>query len=166
MTNRMRSFAGVATAAALLAGGGGVAFAHGAHKAAKKSSPPLFVQVVSKAGFGATVSALKHSVASNGMMVLGTLNQKGALSTTGLHLKGAESFFVGNPVMGKKFFQMDPAVGTEVPVRVFVWVNPKGKTELGYYNPQVLFTALNPHMAKMGAKMAMMIGKIVQQAAK
>ena len=164
----MKGFRGLAAGAVLvtaIVASGSAAFAASGHSRAA-SKAPLFIQVVSKASFSQTVAQLKRAIAANGMMVLGTINQKGALSTTGLNLKGAESFFVGNPVIGKKFFEMDPAIGTELPVRVFVWVNAQGKAELGYFNPSVMFSAVSPQMGKMSAKIAMMIGAIVQQAAK
>lgn len=96
--------------------------------------------------FSATVSALKSSVSSAGMMVLGTLNQAGALSVAGLHLKGAETFFVGNPTVAKKLFSMDPAIGIDLPVRMYVWVSG-GKTEVGYLDPASVAAAVNPAFA-------------------
>lgn len=159
-----RVAAGAMLATAIMASGS-VAFAAGTHHRAG-SRAQVFIQVVSKASFSQTVSQLKHAVAANGMMVLGTLNQKGALSTTGLKLKGAESFFIGNPVIGAKLFKMDPAIGTEIPARVYVWVNAKGKTELGYFNPTVLFSAVSGAMGKQSGMIAMALSKIVHTAAK
>lgn len=165
MTKFSSSMAALASAMVIVGTGAGVAWAHSTpHSAHTKT--PLFIQVVSKAYFDQTVSALKHAIAANGMMVLGTLNQKGALSTTGLNLKGAESFFVGNPVAGKKFFLMDSAIGVDVPVRIYVWVNAQHKTEIGYFNPAVLFKAVNPQLAPAGRKMAMMFAKIAAQASR
>lgn len=86
-------------------------------------------------------------------MVLGKLNQAGALSQTGLHLAGAESFFIGNPVVGKKAFKMDAAVGAELPMRLYVWVNGQGTTEIGYFTPSDLLTAVNAKLAAMGSMM-------------
>jgi uncharacterized protein (DUF302 family) len=65
---------------------------------------------------------------------MGMLNQAHALSMTGLHLQGAESFFVGNPVVGKKLFAADPAVGAVVPLRIYVW-EKGGETHVGYFQP-------------------------------
>lgn len=159
------SLAAIVSAMVIVGGAAGIAAAHSAsHRTSGKS--PMFVQVVSKVYFDQTVSQLKHAIAANGMMVLGTLDQKGALSTTGLNLKGAESFFVGNPVMGKKFFMADAAIGVEVPVRLYVWVNAQHRTEIGYYNPAVLFKAVNPKLAMAGRQLAMMIGKIAAEAAR
>lgn len=126
----------------------------------------LFIVKSSHKSFNSTISQLKHSVASNGMMVLGDLNQAGALSTTGLHLAGAHAFFIGNPVTGKKLFQMNPAVGQVLPIRVYVWVNNKGKTEIGYFRPSTLLGDVNHQLKKMaGPMMDKTFAKVVAGAA-
>ena len=122
---------------------------------------PEFVHAKASGSFDATVASLKKAVASNGMMVLGTLNQKGALSTTGLVLEGAESFFVGNPVAGKALFEMDAAAGAAIPLRVYVWVDGTGATEVGYFKPSDLLGGVSPEVAQMGAKMDGVFAKIL-----
>ncbi len=64
----------------------------------------IFVQATSSKSFDATVGALKRAAGSNGMMIMGHVDQASALSMTGLHLAGAESFLVGNPTVGKEFY--------------------------------------------------------------
>lgn len=125
---------------------------------------PQFLHATSSASFDATVSRLKKAVASNGMMVLGKLDQKGALSTTGLNLLGAEAFFIGNPVVGKKLFQKDAAAGAVIPLRVYVWADQGGKTEVGYFEPSDLFASVSPELVKAGGKMDGVFAKILSQA--
>lgn len=52
---------------------------------------PFFTATTPKS-FPAQASSLKTAVSSARMMVLGQRNQAGALSVTGFHLKGAETF--------------------------------------------------------------------------
>nr|CEL17498.1 SCE36.05c, unknown, len: 407aa; contains a repeat region [Kibdelosporangium sp. MJ126-NF4] len=47
------------------------------------------VTVASDKDFQSTVDGVKQAVSANGMMILGDLDQAGALKTTGLELKGA-----------------------------------------------------------------------------
>ncbi len=129
--------------------------------AAPALSVPLLTSTTSKS-FSAAVSSLKTAVSSAGMMVLGELNQAGALSVAGLHLKGAESFFVGNPVVGKKFFQMNPAIGAVIPVHLYVFVNSSGRTELAYLDPSRLAGVVDPMLAKPAAMLAGAAAKIVR----
>jgi uncharacterized protein (DUF302 family) len=121
-----------------------------------------FTSYTSTKSFDDTVSALKQAVAGSGMMVLGDMNQAGALKTTGLSLKGAQTFFVGNPVKGKMFFQQDPAIGAVLPLRLYVWADGNGTAHVGYFDPAALFKAVNPQLAGGGhqlATAAAMIGK-------
>jgi len=129
------------------------------------ANPPVtFVQRSSSQSYTETLASLKRAIAGNGMMVLGQLDQKGALSMTGLHLAGAHTFFVGNPVVGKKLFQSDPAVGAVVPLRVYVWIDASGRTRIGYFEPSRLLTAIDPHLAKAGAMLDKTFARIVAQA--
>ncbi|UQA91108.1 DUF302 domain-containing protein [Streptomyces halobius] len=124
-----------------------------------------FTSYASSTSFDDTVSALKKSVADNGMMVLGDLNQAGALKSTGLSLKGAHTFFVGNPAKGKMFFQKNPAIGAEIPVRMYVWADDEGTTHIGYFDPAPMFKAIDPELADGGKQMAMAVEKITKGAA-
>lgn len=121
-----------------------------------------FIAVKSTHGYSATVKALQHSVKSNGLMVMGKVNQKGILSMTGLNLAGAESFLVGNPRVGKKLFSEDPAVAAVVPARISVWVKA-GTTYVGYFKPSAQLGALSSALSKPGQMLDKKFQKIVQE---
>lgn len=138
---------------------GGIGLAHA------ESGSGNFVSVQSHRSFAGTVSALKSAVASNHMMVMGKIDQAKVLSMTGLHLAGGESFLVGNPVIGKKAFSMDPAAGIVLPARMYVW-SDHGKTYVGYLKPSFVLGAVNPKFDMMSNKLDMAFRKIADQAAK
>ena len=141
--------ASAALGASLLTAGSAAAARAEVHRPATSAAVEVpFLGATTTKSFAATTSSLKTAVSSAGMMVLGQLNQAGALSVTGLHLKGAETFFVGNPTTGKKLFAMDPAVGAVIPVRMYVWVDGAGQTEVGYLQPSALGKAVSPALAK------------------
>src|SRR5258708_3278648 len=89
--------------------------------------------------FQGTVDALKMAVSSNGMMILGELDQAAALSPTGLNLHGAHTFFVGNPSAGKMFFQQTAAIGAVIPLRIFVWAGDDDKAHVSFFDPAPQF---------------------------
>jgi len=95
---------------------------------------------------------------------MGKVNQKAILSMTGLNLKGAESFLVGNPRLGKKLFSMNPAVAAVVPARISVWVS-HGATYIGYFQPSSQMNAISGGLAKPGKMLDMKFHKIVEDAA-
>jgi uncharacterized protein (DUF302 family) len=138
--------------------------AAGASPTAGSAVSTSFVTVTSSKSFAETVEALKHSVSGAGMMVLGELNQAGALSITGLKLPGAESLFVGNPTTGKMFFEADPAAGAVIPIRMYVWQNKAGKSEIGYFEPASLLGGVNPKLATPAKKLSMMAAQIAKGA--
>jgi len=121
---------------------------------APQSVQTQLVTLASNQPFDATIDALKQAVSSNGMMILGDLDQAGALQTTGLQLAGAHSFFVGNPAAGKMFFEKTPAIGTVIPLRMFVWADNDGTASVSYFDPKPLFEAVDPGLADGGQKMS------------
>ncbi len=145
------------------------AFAHSsgqwAGQSAGQSVGGSFVTVKSTHNYAATVNSLQRAIKSNGLMVMGRVNQKAILSMTGLHLEGAESFLVGNPRVGKKLFSMNPAVAAVVPSRISVWAN-KGTTYIGYFKPSALMGAISPRLAMPGKMLDKKFHMIVWDAAK
>lgn len=107
-----------------------------------------FVQEVSSHSFEQTIGSLKHAVSSNGMMVLGHLNQGKVMSMTGLRLSG-QSFFIGNPTVGKKIFSMSPAAGAVVPLRIYLW-EAGGEAHVGYFQPSSLLSGISPKLGMPG----------------
>ena len=124
-----------------------------------------FVSVQSHQSYSATVSSLKEAVSSNGMMVMGQINQAKVLSMTGLKLEGAESFFVGNPNMGKKIFGMNPAAGAVLPARVYVW-SDKGKAYVGYFKPSAELSEISPKLGMAGSMLDQKLQMVASQATK
>jgi uncharacterized protein (DUF302 family) len=76
------------------------------------------------------------------------------LSAPGLQLEGAHSFFVGNPAAGRTFFEATPAIGAVIPLRIHVWAGDDGSAHVGYFDPQPLFTAVDPQLADGGQQMS------------
>lgn len=124
-----------------------------------------FVTVKSAHNYSATVDSLQRAIKSNGLMVMGNVNQKAIMSMTGLNLEGAESFLVGNPRVGKELFSMNPAVAAVIPSRISVWAI-QGTTYVGYFKPSALLGMITPKLGEPGAMLDMKFEKIVQDATK
>lgn len=110
------------------------------------------VTVASQKSFDQTINQVKSAVSQGGMMVMGEVNQGNMLAMTGLKLK-ATLFLVGNPTVGKKIFEQDPAAGLYVPIRVFVYEGKDGKTYVSYDKPSSLLAPLNNKDINMTASM-------------
>lgn len=115
-----------------------------------QSIEPVTVQ--SAKNFDGTVAALKKAVSGGGMMVLSELDQGNILSMTGISIK-VQTFFIGNPNIGKDAFSEDLSVGVAIPVRVNVYEDA-GKTYISYYKPSELLEFSTSKKVKMiGNKM-------------
>lgn len=119
---------------------------------AYSQSGPGIVKVQSSKNFDQTVSAFKKMVSGNGMMVMGQLNQGKVLSMTGISVK-SQTFFVGNPNVGKKLFSADHAAGAVVPVRVNIFEDANGHTYVAYIPPSEELSSLNNKKVSMVANM-------------
>src|SRR5258708_1614853 len=110
------------------------------------------VTVASDKSFEDVSRAVKSLVAKNSMMVMAEVNQGKMLSMTGLSLK-ATLFIVGNPTVGKQLFEQDQAVGLYVPLRVFVYADPAGKTFVSYDKPSAILSQFQNEKIAMVAQM-------------
>ncbi|OBS02437.1 hypothetical protein A9W98_14950 [Mycobacterium gordonae] len=124
-----------------------------------------FVNYTAAKGFEATVDALNKAAADHAMMIVGEVNEDAELAANGLRLPGASSFFVGNPGLGKKFFDATKAIGAVVPVRMHVWVDGDGPAHIGYFDPAAQFTAVDPALGEGGQQISQQIRTIAEAAA-
>jgi len=99
-----------------------------------QSNGDLLVRVQAQGSVSQVAGRLKQAVSQNGLMVMGQLNQGKVLGMTGANVE-SQSFFVGNPKLGKKLFEADEGVGVVVPVRVNVYRDGQGHTVISYLKP-------------------------------
>ena len=110
------------------------------------------VTVPSDKSFDEVTKVVKSVVAKNSMMIMAEVDQGKMLSMTGLNLK-ATLYIVGNPVVGKQLFEQDHAVGLYVPVRIFVYSDASGKTNVAYDKPSTLLSQFQNPKVNMVAEM-------------
>ncbi|QUR68690.1 DUF302 domain-containing protein [Mycobacterium spongiae] len=132
---------------------------------APRAVSTTFISYASGQNFEATVDALHKAAADNGMMIVGDVNQDAELAATGLQLPGAHSFFVGNPKIGKTFFESTQAIGAVIPVRVSVWVDGDGPAHISYFDPAPEFAAVDPDLGDGGQQVSQAIRTIAEAAA-
>ncbi|OBJ84654.1 hypothetical protein A9W97_20220 [Mycobacterium gordonae] len=124
-----------------------------------------FVSYTANQGFEATVGALTKAAGDHGMTIVGEVNQDAELAANGLRLPGAHTFFVGNPQLGKTFFDATKAIGAVVPVRMHVWADADGPAHIGYFDPAPEFSAVDPGLADGGQQISQQIRAIAEAAA-
>jgi len=85
-------------------------------------------------------------------MVMAEVDQGKMLSMAGAKLN-AKLFIVGNPTVGKELFEQDHAVGLYVPLRIFVYSDPAGKTFVSYDKPSTILAQFGNQKIGMVAQM-------------
>ena len=110
------------------------------------------VVVASSTSFEQTNDAIKSLVAKNGMMIMAEVDQGNMLSMTGFSLK-AKLLLIGNPNVGKQLFEQNHSVGLYVPLRLFVYNDENGKTQISYDKPSALLAKFDNEKITMVAQM-------------
>ena len=110
------------------------------------------IVVISSKSFDQTNDAIKSLVAKNGMMVMAEVDQGNMLSMTGFSLK-AKLYLIGNPTVGKQLFEQNHSVGLYVPLRLFIYNDENGKTQISYDKPSALLAQYQNAKITMVAQM-------------
>ena len=119
---------------------------------AENSSQGDRIVVASSTSFEKTNDAIKSLVAKNGMMIMAEVDQGNMLSMTGFSLK-AKLYLIGNPTVGKQLFEQNHSVGLYVPLRLFVYNDENGKTQISYDKPSRLLAQFQNEKVTMVAQM-------------
>lgn len=130
-----------------------------------QASGDLLVRVKAQGSVSQVASRLKKAVSDNGLMVMGQLNQGKVLGMTGADV-ASESFFIGNPKVGKKLFDADKGVGSVVPPRVNIYKDSDGQTYISYLKPSAELAAFgNDRIDKVAAMLDRKLAAIAHAAA-
>ncbi len=83
----------------------------------------------------------------------------------GAKIKGATTIEFGKPEMGKLLLPMNPAIGLEMPGRIYVYETPDGTVTVSYRKVAAQYASYGvPEVAKAGQMMHMMADKITTAA--
>lgn len=127
---------------------------------------PNRVDKTSRKSFSDTLKAVEKAIESDGMMIVARIDHKNMLSMVGARIGGATTIEFGKPDMGKMLLPMNPAIGLEMPARIYVYESGDGKTILSFRKMQLQFDAYgSPEVANAGGMMDMMLDKITSAAA-
>ena len=130
-----------------------------------QASGDLLVRVKAQGSVSQVASRLKKAVSDNGLMVMGHLDQGKVLGMTGADVT-SESFFIGNPQVGKKLFGADRGVGVAVPPRVNIYRDGQGQTYISYLKPSAELGAFgNEKIDKVAAMLDQKLAAIARAAA-
>lgn len=149
---RRRALAGLVATAALapaLVGCGEELASAGAEQARASATPDSrsvgveegagLVTVRSPKSVPSTVARITRAVEANPMLTLvATVDHAAAAREVGLSLRPTTVLLVGNPMAGTPLMQASQTTGIDLPQKLLVWQDARGRTMVSYNDPAYL----------------------------
>ncbi|WP_068469241.1 DUF302 domain-containing protein [Candidatus Protochlamydia phocaeensis] len=85
-----------------------------------------------------TVQHLDAALRAKGTPVFALIDHSGEASRVGLSLADEKLLIFGDPKVGTFLMQENPAIGFDLPLKVLVWKDASGSTQIAYTDPSVL----------------------------
>ncbi|NAS31077.1 DUF302 domain-containing protein [Flavobacteriaceae bacterium R38] len=83
-------------------------------------------------------SQLKEQIENKGFKVIADVNHAASATKVELELRPTRTLIFGNPQGGTKLMQQDQAIGLDLPLKILIWEDEEGKTNLSYYDGTTL----------------------------
>ena len=96
--------------------------------------PDRVVNQESKFGVDETFDRLRKALAGGKVPVFATIDHADNATKAGLSMSPAKVVIFGNPAVGTKLMQQDIAVSLELPLRIAVWQDARGRTWVSYHD--------------------------------
>ena len=89
-----------------------------------------------------TVSQLSDTLISQlkekGFKIIATIDHAIAAQVAGLELRPTQTIIFGNPKGGTLLMQQDQRIGLDLPLKIMIWEDEAGDTQVSYYNATTL----------------------------
>jgi uncharacterized protein (DUF302 family) len=96
------------------------------------TAPEGLTTIASPSDFPATVERLEKSIASHGMTVMARLDHAKGAELAGLSLPPTLVLIFGNAKAGTPLMQVNRTIGVDLPLKILVWQDEQGVTQLTY----------------------------------
>ncbi len=93
------------------------------------------VRHTSRYPFDETITRLTQAIEERGITLLAQVPHGAAARKAGLELRDTTLLIFGNPRGGTPLMAVNQEVGLDLPLRILVWVNAQGRTQLTYNAP-------------------------------
>lgn len=124
------------------------------------------VDKTSNLSFSDTVKKVEAVLKGEHMMVVAKIDHQNMLKMVGAKINGSVTIEFGKPDMGKMLFMMNPAVGMEMPHKIFIFETADKKVVISYQKASPGFAAYGQEAANMGGMVDMMLEKIATEASR
>ena len=121
----------------------------------------------SQAGPRLTMRRLVSAVGARGLKVFGRVNHEAGAQAAGMSLRPTELLVFGDPRTGTPLIQADQRIGIDLPLKVQVWLDAEGRTQVTYVDPVAIVrrrrgldSALEARARDMAAGLAAIVGEV------
>jgi len=92
---------------------------------------------------GDTVARFLDLLASKGQKVFDVIDQRAEARAVGLDLRETTLVIFGNPAAGTGVMEAAPLAALDLPLKILVWSDAEGVTQVSYTDPSVLAARYN-----------------------
>jgi uncharacterized protein (DUF302 family) len=96
------------------------------------------VDVPSNHSVDQTVERLKDILQAKGITLFALIDHSGEAEKVGMKMPPTELLIFGNPKGGTPLMLAAPSVGIDLPLKILVWQDNRGKVWLSYNSPEYL----------------------------
>lgn len=102
------------------------------------AEPTHFIQISSPHSVSKTADKLVQVITKKGLALFARVNHAKGARNVGMDLAPSVMVLFGNPKIGTPLMQSNPKVGLDLPLRVLIWQDAQGTTQIGYHDPMAL----------------------------
>ncbi|AXT20932.1 DUF302 domain-containing protein [Flavobacteriaceae bacterium AU392] len=81
---------------------------------------------------------LISKIETKGFKVVADVNHSEAAAKVGMQLRPTRTLIFGNPLGGTKLMQQDQFIGLDLPLKILIWENEDGNSNLSYFDGSTL----------------------------
>jgi len=100
------------------------------------AQPTDWIAVQSAYSSAQTVDVLQKAIHQKGFKLFATLDHSHEAEAAGLILRPEILLILGNPKAGTALMNCDARIGIDLPLKILVWEDAKGKVMAGFINPE------------------------------
>ncbi|MEJ2060039.1 MAG: DUF302 domain-containing protein [Gammaproteobacteria bacterium] len=112
-----------------------------------------------------TIERLQAELKKENIPVFATIDHAANAKSVGMSLRPTEVIIFGKPRLGTTLMQETQTIGIDLPLRVLVWEDERGRVWMGYTDPKVM---LHWHFIKdhdaLAAKMRALLDRLTNEA--
>ncbi len=102
------------------------------------AADPALVKKASPYSAKETMDRFENIVKKKGLTIFARIDHKANAKKAELNMNPAEVLIFGNPKIGTRIMNRDPAAALDLPLRVLAYTDDDGKTWLMYHDPETM----------------------------